>query len=207
MTPHVIYIESDDGPPLAALQPHLRSGRMRLVRQTDLRQADLDAASGLITTIYLDQIDFMMRKAALAAFLAAGRRLVFNGHVLLPFVDGLQPFRKLASQRRNDLSLERLSSHPVFEDIPVAAQQTQKGVAGFYGRGHNPPPLGALHLTGIGPDKQPIDWEWLMPGGGGLFVHSGNDIWGTSDDAGVNALVATRLVDWALGGNRMEQAA
>jgi hypothetical protein len=207
MTPHVIYIESDDGPPAAALLPHLRSGRMRMVRQTELQEADLIAASGLITTIYLDQIDFMMRKAALAAFLAAGRRLVFNGHVLHPFVDGLQPFRKLASQRRSDLSLERLSSHPVLEDIPVEAQQTQKGVAGFYGRGHNPPPQGAKHLTGIGPDRLPIDWEWLMPGGGGLFVHSGNDIWGTSDDAGVNALVATRLVGWAIGGNRMEQAA
>jgi hypothetical protein len=178
-----------------------------LVRQTALRQADLDGASGLFTTTYLDQIDFMSRKAALAAFLAAGRRMVLNGHVLLPFVAGLQPFRKLASQRRNDLSLKRLSSHAVFEDIPIEAQQTQKGVAGFYGRGHNPPPQGALHLTGIGPDQLPIDWEWLMPGGGGLFVHSGNDIWGTSDDAGVNALVATRLVDWALGGNRMEQAA
>lgn len=207
MTPHVIYIESDDGPPVAPLQPHLRSGRLRLVRQTDLRQADLDAASGLIATIYLDQIDFMSRKAALAAFLAAGRRLVLNGHVLLPFVDGLTPFRKLASLRRSDLVLERLSSHPVFAGITAEVQQTQRGVAGFYGRGHNPPPPDALHLTGIGPDRLPIDWEWRMPGGGGLFVHAGNDIWGTSDDAGINALVATRLVDWALAGNCVEQAA
>jgi hypothetical protein len=207
MTSHVIYIESDDGPPAEPLRPLLRSGRLQLLRQTDLRQADLDAASGLIATTYLDQIDFMSRKTELAAFLAKGRRMVFNGHVLLPFVDGLQPFRRLASQRRNDLLLQRLTPHPVFAGITAESQQTQKGVAGFYGRGHNPPPPGAVPLTGIGPGKLPIDWEWVMPGGGRLFVHSGNDIWGTSDDAGINALIASRLVDWVTGGKSEGQAA
>ena len=80
-------------------------------------------------------------------------------------------------------------------------------MAGFYGRGHNPPLPGATHLTGIGPDRLPVDWEWLLPGGGGLFVHSGNDIWGTSDDAAANALVAERIVAWSLAGRSARAAA
>jgi hypothetical protein len=207
MTPHALYIESDDGPPAAPLLPHLEAGRLRLVRQVDLQPSDLDGACGLVTTIYLDQIDFANRRSAIAAFLATGGRIVFNGHVVRPFIDGMQPFVPLASQRRSDLALERLTPHPVFAGVIAQAHQTQKGVAGFYGRGHNPPLPGATHLTGIGPDRLPVDWEWLTPGGGGLFVHAGNDIWGTADDAGVDALIAERIVDWALAGRSARAAA
>jgi hypothetical protein len=117
-----------------------------------------------------------------------------------PFIDGMQPFVPLASQRRSDLALERLAPHPVFAGVAAEAHQTQKGVAGFYGRGHNPPLPGATLLTGIGPGRLPVDWEWLNACGGGLFVHSGNDIWGTADDADVDALIAERIVDWSLAG-------
>ena len=162
----------------AELLPHVVAGRLRVVRQVDLRPSDLDNCCGLIATIYLDQIDFAARSEAVGEFLARGGRIVFNGHVLRPFVEGMRPFVPLPAQRRSDLALERLAPHPVFAGIPASAHQTQKGVAGFYGRGHNPPLPGATHLTGIGPDRLPVDWEWLLPGGGGLFVHSGNDIWG-----------------------------
>jgi hypothetical protein len=206
MKPHALFIECDDGPPPTPILPHIVAGRLRLVRQVDLQPSDLDAANGLIVTIYLDQIDFAVRKDDISAFLAKGGRVVFNGHVMRPFIDGMLPFVPLASQRRSDLRLERLAPHPVFTGIPAEAHQTQKGVAGFYGRGHNPPLPGATLLTGIGPDRLPVDWEWLAPGGGGLFVHAGNDIWGTADDPGVDALIAERIVGWALAG-RSERAA
>jgi hypothetical protein len=202
-----VYIESDDGPTPMPLQPLIAAGRMRVARQVDLSEHDLRGARGLITTVYLDQIDFAARRDAIRDFLADGGRIVFNGHVARPFVEGLRPFVPLASQRRADLVLERLALHPVFEGIPASAHATQKGVAGFYGRGHNPLLPGATGLTGIGPEKLPVDWEWLLPGGGGLFVHAGNDIWGTSDDAEVNALIAERLVAWSLAGEAERAAA
>jgi hypothetical protein len=200
LNPHALYIESDDGPPPEPLLLHMEAGRLRLVRQVDLRTSDLEAARGLIATIYLDQIDFLARRDDLSAFLARGGRIVFNGHIALPFIDRIEPFVPLATQRRTDLALERLVAHPVFAGVPAEIHQTQWGVAGFYGRGHNPLLPGATPLTGIGPDRLPVDWEWIGPNGGGLFVHSGNDIWGTSDDPAVNALIAERVVDWSLAG-------
>jgi hypothetical protein len=207
MRPQALFIESDDGPPPEPILKQIEAGRLRLVRQVDLEPADLAGANGLVTTIYLDQIDFMARRSMIAGFLAAGGRIVLNGHIMLPFIDGLRPFVPLATQRRSDLVLERLAPHPVFAGIAAEAHQTQKGVAGFYGRGHNPPLPGATLLTGIGPERLPLDWEWLASGGGGLFVHSGNDIWGAADQAGVDVLIAQRIVDWALAGRSAEAAA
>lgn len=207
MTRYALYIESDDGPPPAQLAPHIEAGKLRVVRQVDLRPPDFDAACGLIATASLDQIDFDARRDMIAAFLQRGGRIVLNGHVVRPLIEGMRPFVPLTTQRRIDLAIERLASHPIFAGISVQAHAAQKGVAGFYGRGHNPPLPGATLLTGIGPDRLPVDWEWLLPGGGGLFVHSGNDIWAVSDDAGVNATVAERVVAWSLAGQSEKAAA
>ena len=212
MSRGAIYILSDDGPPPAPLEPALALGHLRIRHQVDLTEADIRGASGLITSAALDQVDFAERRPLLEEFLARGGRIVFNGHLLRPFAEGLQPYIPLPSQRRADLELERLAPHPVFAGIPVTVQQTQRGVAGFYGRGHNPPPAGALALTGIGPERRPVDWEWLLPPSGqgargGLFVHAGNDIWGTTDDPLVDALIAERLVAWSLAGQAQGKAA
>src|SRR5215475_9720216 len=207
MSRSVIYILSDDGPPPTPLEPSLALGNLRARRQVDLTAADIRGACGLITSAALDQVAFAECRPLLEEFLARGGRIVFNGHLLRPFVEGLQPYIPLPSQRRADLELERLAPHPVFAGISVAMQQTQRGVAGFYGRGHNPPPPGACALTGIGPERRPVDWEWVLPSGGGLFVHAGNDIWGTTDDPLVDALIAERLVAWSLAGQAQGKAA
>jgi hypothetical protein len=205
MKPHSLYVESDDGPPPAQLASHIAAGTLRVVRQVDLRPSDFDTACGLLATAYLDQIDFEARATAITEFIETGGRIVFNGHVVRPFVKGMRPFVPLATQRRNDLAIERLAAHAVFAGISAQVHATQRGVAGFYGRGHNPPLAGATLLSGIGPDRLPVDWEWLLPGGGGLFVHSGNDLWAVSDDGDVNTTVADRLVAWSLAG-RAERA-
>jgi len=199
MTGEVLFIQSDDGPPPSAIERLIATGVLTVKQQVDLADADFRRARGMITTTYLDQIDFLERRAAIAGFLARGGRIVFNGHIVRPFIEGVLPFVPLASKLRVDFELVRLSPHPVFAGIPISTHQAQMGVSGFYGRGHNPPLAGAIHLTGIGPERLPVDWEWLQPNGGGLFVHAGNDLWHVSDDQEVNDLMAERLVAWARG--------
>jgi hypothetical protein len=197
MTGEVLFIQSDDGPPPSAIERLVAKDLLTVKQQVELADGDLLNARGLITTTYLDQIDFLERRDPVRRFLERGGRIVFNGHIVRPFIDGMLPFVPLASRRRIDLELVRLAPHPVFADVPIATHQAQMGVSGFYGRGHNPPLAGAIHLTGIGPERLPVDWEWLLPQGGGLFVHAGNDLWHVSDDQAVNDLMAERLVAWA----------
>lgn len=207
MNGEVLFIQSDDGPPPNAIERLIAAGALKVRQQVDLTDGDLLRARALVTTTYLDQIDFLERRAAIGEFLTRGGRIVFNGHIVRPFIDGMLPFVPLASRRRIDLELARLSPHPVFAGIPVFTHQAQMGVSGFYGRGHNPPLAGATLLTGIGPERLPVDWEWVLPGGGGLFVHAGNDLWHVSDDQSVNDLMAERLVAWAREGRRKVEGA
>ena len=196
----VLLIQSHNGPIPKPMVGPAGYRRIEIVSDSELTDARILSADGIITTMHLDQVGFARHKQALAAFFADGGRLFFNGHILKPFVDGLETYRPLLSRTRADFQLQRLAPHPVFAGIDPAEMVTRRGVAGFYGRGHNPLPKGAKALTGLGPLRQPIDWEWNLPGGGAIFSHAGNDLWSMapegSDGAGA---FATRIVDWTWG--------
>lgn len=209
----VILVQShyaEDGDPMPqAFAEAVRQGRMKTVRQTDIDDGTIRGATGLITSMHLDQIGWMEHRDALAGFLDAGGRWFFNGHVMRSFVDGMDIYRPLVNARRGDLALTRLHDHVLFDGIDPAAIATNRGVAGFYGRGCNPLPersasgANAVAVTGIGPQQWPIDWCWhLAKDGvptGQIFSHAGNNLWGSGDDAATRDLLARRVVQWCLG--------
>ena len=174
-------------------------GRIRIVRDRDLTSGHFDTASGLITGIHLDQDGLFARREALQAFLGRGGRLFFNGHVMRPFVAGLPLYVPLDRPNRASYALTRIGDHPIFSGIELRSLEENRGVAGFYGRGHNPMPEGARAINGLGPSLLPIDWEWAPPGGGKMFCHAGNDIGGMSRDSGHADLLIERVVAWCAG--------
>ena len=202
-----IFILSTDAPLPNVFEKQAAEGFVRAVRQDRLRDDDIASAAALITCVSVDQDDLMRRSAAIVRMLDAGGRLAINGHVLRPYVDGLTAFVPSEEPRRADYELSRLAGHPVFDDIDVSALATNRGVAGFYGRGYNPPQPGAVALNGLGPRQLPVDWTWTRPQGGALFVHSGNDLWGVGDDPATRELLAERLVHWCLRRGSVEKAA
>lgn len=177
------------------------AGRLAMPWEWDVTPALLSTARGVITTMHLDQIRAETWRADLDALLDRGGRIWINGHVARPFVTGLKPF-VLAGRGRADLLQTVLADHPVFDGIDRAAFQARRGVAGFYGRGHNPMPEGAVALTGVGAARVPLDWEWHRPGGGVVFSHAGNDIWGNSDDSAVTARLVAAVLAWTAGAKR-----
>lgn len=207
MSRHVIFIVSTDGPMPKQFDELQSEGLVHPVRQDRLTPAIIAAASGLIATASVDQIDLLEKRDAIEDFLDRGGRMVINGHVVRPYIRELAAFAPMEKPRRGDYALTRLAAHPVFEGIEAKALETNRGVAGFYGRGHNPPPPGATAITGIGPKLLPVDWVWRRPAGGALFVHSGNDLWGVGDDPAVKTAIAARLVGWCLEDNHAEAIA
>ncbi|MEO8684621.1 MAG: hypothetical protein ABI414_07255 [Devosia sp.] len=173
--------------------------RIRIVRDRDLAAGHFHAASGLITGIHLDQDGLFAQRDALQALLDRGGRLFFNGHVMRSFVAGLVPYVPIERPNRASYALTRLSDHPIFSGVEQRSLEENRGVAGFYGRGHNPMPVGARAINGIGPSLLPIDWEWTLPRGGKMFCHAGNDMGGMSRDSGHADLLMERVAAWCAG--------
>lgn len=194
----VIWVNSGHEPPPQAV---INDPRLRVVQQAALTGDDLRGASGLITGMLLDQNAFLTLSPALEAFLDAGGRWVFNGHMLRPFVQGLQKFRPMDHPKRADFTLHQPRLHPVFAQIPLEKLETNKGVAGFYGRGENPMPEGAQALTLIAQGRMGVDWLWIRPQGGRIFSHAGNDLHECGREWGWDAVLLARLLDWAAGGD------
>ncbi len=203
----VLFIHSHFGPPPACFNAAVETGLVTIMRESALDAGLLASATGIITTTHLDQVWFSRHRGEIATMLGRGGRFFFNGHILRPFAEGLENYRPMLSKRLADFRLSKVNLHPVFGDLDPADMMTRKGVAGFYGRGHNPLPRGARVVTGLGPLRLPVDWEWELPGGGVIFSHAGNDLWGQAPGGEAGAPdFAMRIARWTAG-ERVEVAA
>jgi hypothetical protein len=192
----ILFVHSHYGMTEPLFSRAAAEGKVDLVRERDLTDTHFAGATGLVTTTHLDQIGFLRHTGSVQALLDRGGRWVFNGHVLRPLVAGLANYVPLAKPRRTDYALTRLFEHPVFAGIDQKALEENMGVAGFYGRGHNPLPPGAIAVNGLGPDRLPIDWDWALPSGGRILCHAGNEFWGSGDGEATRQLLADRTVAW-----------
>lgn len=162
-----------------------------------LHETDLAPFAAILLPAHLDQRYLGAIAPVVTAFLDRGGRLVFNGHVAWPMLPELQPFVPLASRQLADLAIHRLAEHPVFEGVAEDDLTFRRGVAGFYARGHNPPPDGAVALMGVGPERVPCDWVLQRPAGGEILCHAGNDLWMYIDDTRSTGRIVPQLIAWA----------
>jgi hypothetical protein len=117
------------------------------------------------------------------------------------------PFVPLPRADLEHLKVHRLTPHPVFEGVDMADLTYRRGVAGFYARGHNPPPPGAIALTGLGPGRAPCDWVYERPAGGRIFMHAGNDLWMYAGSVCSAARMVPQLCRWAGSGGDIRERA
>lgn len=192
----VLFVHSHFGPAPAG---YVGDERITVIRETELTEGHFAIARGIITTTHLDQIGWLKHMPAVSRLLERGGNWFFNGHVLRRFLPGLDLYRPLEKPKRADFAMARLTEHPIFAGIEQKSLEENRGVAGFYGRGHNPLPAGGVAVNGIGPDRLPIDWEWERPEGGRVFSHAGNDLGGPGGESGRAALLTGRVIAWANG--------
>ncbi len=176
--------------------PHTGS-RVQGLDMYALGEVDLRNYRGLLIPIHADQRFLLSLRSTLEAFLQTDAKLIVCGHVAYPFLPELAPFVPLTKRSSGDYRVWRVQDHAIFAGVETADLTFRKGVAGFYGRGHNPPPPCArvLHCLGA-PDGAPVDYLYDRPGGGQVLVHAGNDLWMyVADDTSANR-IAPQLLDW-----------
>lgn len=180
------------------------AGGMRSVGVRELTAGDMSGVGAILVPAHVDQRALAMHASALERFLDGGGTLVFNGHLVYPVLPGLAAFRPARGRGRNDLLIERTAPHPVFDGVAVDDLSLRRGVAGFYARGANPPPIGARVLHRLAADGSPVDWIWRRPQGGQVLMHSGNTMWMYVDDDTSAARIGPQLLRWLNAGAPME---
>ncbi len=162
----------------------------------ELEAADFDRFDAIVVPGHIDQRGFSAHSENLGRFLDRGGTLVFNGHLVYPVLPELAMFVPAAGGHLDDLIVERVAEHPVFAGVDVHDLSFRRGVAGFYGRGANPPPPGAIVLHRLKADASPLDWYWERPQGGRILMHAGNPLWMYVDDDTSAARIAPQLLRW-----------
>jgi len=198
MNPALLCVESHYGKRSKLFKLAEQRDDAIVVRQSDLTREHLEQASGLITSMHLDQLGMMAFSEALEAFLTRGGRWFYNGHMMRPLVFGLQPYQHIGEEGKAALALTQLADHPVFVGIDRDDLGARKGVAGFYGRGSNPLPDGALAITGVGRAQAPLDWDWTLPSGGRLFSHAGNDLQSVAGFDDATQQLSQNIIAWTI---------
>ncbi|MER7316456.1 MULTISPECIES: hypothetical protein [Streptomyces] len=179
----------------------------------DLDRALDEGVRGLMFSLNCDQVHLERRRAALEDFVRCGGRVLVNGHVHLPFLPGLAPWRAIDHHGPEDLRITPVTAHHIWEGVdfhellfrtgvpgtPVGDELARVGVAGFYGRGyHAHVPAGGTVLNGIGPHLLPLDIVFPL-GEGAVLAHAGNDLLGFSDPGRSTRSLGPRLLDWLEG--------
>lgn len=170
----------------------------QFVRAYDLDDGCMEGVRAVMICSHVDQRALQSRQTLLQKHFDSGVNMVVNGHVAHPFLDVLQPFVPLPRQSREELQVHRLAEHPVFEGVDAHDLTYRRGVAGFYGRGYNPPPPGARMINGLGTRRLPLDWEYDTAGSGKLLMHAGNDLWMHATDETSARRILPQLIHWLL---------
>lgn len=166
----------------------------------EMSDADFAGRQTILIEAHVDQRALLAHRDALRRHLDGGGTLVFNGHLVYPLFDELECFRVAAGRGIKDLLVERVNPHPVFAGVDCQDLSFRRGVAGFYGRGANPAPPGAVVLHRLQADGSPLDWVWQRPAGGQIFMHGGNTLWMYLNDKTSAARIAPQLLHWVKAG-------
>ncbi len=185
------YVTPDDAP-----LPDRLTGVRRLA-QDELSGPDaLRDVGAVLIPMHADQRHLATVQPVLERFLATGGTVVVCGQIAHPFLRDLRPFVPLAPMSRAELAVRIETDHPIWAGIEPRDLTFRRGVAGFYGRGENPPPPGASILTTVGRGRMALDWLSERLEGGRLLVHGGNDLWSFADDDSTAARLAPQLLAW-----------
>lgn len=192
----ITYLSNWPGEGAVAFEGPASVGRVQTLPLYELGQLVLEQHTALLLPANVDQRYLQSQRTRLDAYLQAGGQIVCNGHVAYCFLSCLRAFEAAADMSVAGLGIARGADHPVFAGVDPAALTFRRGVAGFYARGINPPPAGAVVLNTMGPQGLPVDWVFAHPGGGRLLVHAGNDLWMYASGQDSAARILPQLLDW-----------
>jgi hypothetical protein len=160
-----------------------------------LPSTDLARYRGLIVEGTADQEFLYRHRSLIAGYLASGGTVVFSGHLLRAWLPGAGRFVPKTITSFHDYEVRIVSDHPIFVGVDPDDLTYRRGVAGFFARGHNPPPLQAVTLVELS-DGKPIVYLDQSTTHGTILVHSGGGLLGYVGAGSTAARLTPQLLRW-----------
>lgn len=161
----------------------------------DLPSCDLSCYKAIAIPGLIDQEFLLKEKDLIRRFLDSGKVLVFCGHLFRPWLPGGSNFVPRTINSYQDYMVSVHQPHPIFEGVKPDDMTFNKGVAGFFSRGHHPVPAGAEVLLTL-PDGEPIVYIDRYSTRGTILVHSGNDLFGYMSPERNSGRIGPQLIQW-----------
>ena len=143
-----------------------------------LHTIDLTPYKCMIILGFVDQDYLFEQKQVIADFLQDRKIVGFFGDLVSDWLPGQKHFIPKEIKWHGDYDVKIAKPHPIFEGVTEEDMTINRGVKGFFARGHHPAPENAevlLTLSG-GETITYIDRESTN---GTIFVHSGGSLFNT----------------------------
>jgi hypothetical protein len=161
----------------------------------ELPEFDLSSYKCLIINGLIDQEFLTKEKHRIQAFLDQGKVLIFGGHLFRPWLPGGSNFIPKTIRSHSDYAITFNKPHPIFEGIEADDLTYNKGVAGFFARGHHPLPPQAEVLLLLG-GVEPILYIDRHSTKGTILVHAGSDMLSYGNHTNTAGRLTPQLLQW-----------
>ncbi|MFJ7744860.1 phosphate starvation-inducible protein PhoH [Peribacillus sp. NPDC097295] len=161
----------------------------------ELPNIDLKPYKCLVIPGLVDQKFLYKYKKIIQAFLNDKKIVVFSGNLYLEWLPGGANFIPKAINGYQDYVVSIHQPHPIFEGVEEDDMTYNKGVSGFFARGHHPVPKGAEVLLTL-PGGEPITYIDRYSTSGTILVHSGNDLFGSKKVKKTTNRISPQLMRW-----------
>ena len=161
----------------------------------DLPDYDLSVHKFAVIDSYIDQELMMKQSKQIRQFLDQGNILLFSGHLFRPWLPGGSLFQPKTIRDHRDYTVCFPQQHPIFEGVTSEDLTYNRGVSGFFARGHHPLPPHAevlLTLSGV----EPITYIDRHSTKGTLLVHAGSNLLRYSNPANTSGRIKGQLKSW-----------
>lgn len=189
------FLDPDDAFTRRFVESDFAESHLRRIDMYDLPDVNLTALPGLVVSSQVDQDYLYRHRDLIRSFLAAGGVVAFSGHLARRWLPGAECFEPKSIESHDDYTVVEATPHPVFEGVEMSDLTYQRGVAGIFARGHNPPPEHATTVLRLR-DGEPVVYVDDESTAGTIFVHSGNDLIGFGRRDTTAERVPEQLVAW-----------
>ncbi|MCQ6563356.1 phosphate starvation-inducible protein PhoH [Paenibacillus mendelii] len=194
------YLLLDSGAAFSGTSVH--SGQAdsmtKVLDQYDLVSYDLENANHKILVIdeFIDQELMVEQKDKIKAFLDRGNIVFFAGHLFREWIPGASMFVPKTVTSYLDYVVTILD-HPIFDGVKSEDITYNRGVAGFFSRGHHPMPEGAEVLLEL-PGGVPITYIDRTSTRGTILLHAGRNLLKSRETGNSSGRIREQLYKWLI---------